>query len=151
MSGKLVRNVPVVMQMEAAECGAACLDMILAHYGRWVPLEQVRADCGVSRDGSKMDNIRKAAESYGLAAQVRALGSREIREQGVFPCIVSWNDKNFAVLRGFSGGSAYMNDPGRGAVKVSAEAFDRSYAGASLELSPTDAFQKGGHRPSTVK
>ena len=151
MSQKLVRSVPVVMQMEATECGAACLDMILAHYGRWVPLEQVRTSCGVSRDGSKAENICKAAQSYKMDAQMRSCSAQELRETAAHPCIVSWKGKGFVVLCGFSGGKAYLNDPGRGAIRVSSEAFDRDYGGIVLEMHPSDAFEKGGQRPSTWK
>ena len=63
---KGVAKVPVIMQMEALECGAACLAMILAYYRKWIPLEQVRVDCGVSRDGSNLKNIYLAARNYGL-------------------------------------------------------------------------------------
>ena len=86
-----IPKVPQVMQMEALECGAACLTMILAYYGKWVPLEQVRADCGVSRDGSKASNVLKAARSYGLAAKGMTFSTDALRRKGSFPCILFWN------------------------------------------------------------
>ena len=151
MSSAPARNVPVVMQMEATECGAACFAMILAHYGRWVPLEEARIACGVSRDGSKAANILKAAQSYGLKTTARERTAQELRETGAFPSIISWNQKNYVVLRGFSGGKVLLNDPGRGSVKVSLDAFERAFGGTVLEFEPTDAFEKGGERPSTWK
>ena len=54
---KGVAKVPLIMQMEELECGAACLAMVMAYYGKWIPLEQVRADCGVSRDGANAKNM----------------------------------------------------------------------------------------------
>ena len=110
--GKVAR-VPQVMQMEALECGAACLTMILAYYGKWVPLERVRADCGVSRDGSKASNILKAARSYGLAAKGMTYSSSALRSKGSFPCILFWNFNHFVVLDGFKGKKAIINDPAR--------------------------------------
>ena len=113
-----VRNgrakVPVVMQMEALECGAASLTMILAYYGKWIPLEQVRADCGVSRDGSNAKNILKAARSYGLNAKGYRYEPEGLKENGKFPCIIHWNFNHFVVLDGFKGGKAYLNDPAKG-------------------------------------
>ena len=94
-----VAKVPVLMQMEALECGAACLTMILAYYGKWIPLEQVRLDCGVSRDGSKATKIIKAARSYGLEADgYRAEKITTIRDKAKFPCIIHWNYNHFVVL-----------------------------------------------------
>ena len=151
MSSSSARNVPVVMQMEATECGAACFAMILAHYGRWVPLEEARIACGVSRDGSKATNILKAAQSYGLKTSSRECTAQELRETGAFPCIISWNQKNYVVLRGFSGNKALLNDPGRGSVKASFDAFERAFYGTVLEFEPTETFAKGGERPSTWK
>ena len=151
MSSTPVRNVPVVMQMEATECGAACFAMILAHYGRWMPLEEARIACGVSRDGSKAANILKAAQSYGLEAASRECTMQELRDTGEFPCIVSWNQSNYVVLRGFSGNKALLNDPGRGSVKVSLDSFERSFSGTVLQFMPTGAFEKGGEQPSTWK
>ena len=151
MPAKPVYNVPVIMQMEATECGAACLAMILAHYGRWMPLEEARMKCGVSRDGSKAVNILKAARSYGMTADSHECSAQELRENGTFPCIVSWNKKNFVVLCGFSGNKALLNDPGSGSVKVAFEKFEQSYGGTTLEFAPTDSFEPGGERPSTWK
>jgi NHLM bacteriocin system ABC transporter peptidase/ATP-binding protein len=151
MSFKPVRNVPVVMQMEATECGAACLVMVLAHYGRWIPLEEARIACGVSRDGSKAANILKAADSYGMQTKSRECSVQELRDEAIFPCIISWNQKNYVVLCGFSGSKALLNDPGRGSVKVGLDAFERSFGGTVLELTPTDAFEQGGEQPSTLK
>ena len=151
MASKLVRNVPVIMQMEATECGAACLAMILAHYGRWVPLEEARVKSGVSRDGSKAANLLKAARSYGMQADARDCSAQDLREDGSFPCIISWNQKNFVVLCGFSGKKALLNDPGRGSIKVDVEVFERSFGGTALEFTPTDSFEKGGEPSSTWK
>ena len=151
MPSKPVRNVPVIMQMEATECGAACLAMVLAHYGRWVPLEEARIACGVSRDGSKAANILKAANSYGMQSGTVECTAEELREAVTFPCVITWNQKHYVVLCGFSGEKALLNDPGRGSVKVSREVFERSYGGMALEFSLTDSFKKGGERPSTLK
>ena len=113
-----IANVPQVMQMEALECGAACLAMVLAYYGRWEPLEKVREQCGVSRDGSKAGNIIKAARAYGLAANGLAADANDLRENADFPYIIYWNFNHFVVLDGFKGKYAYLNDPARGQVRV---------------------------------
>ena len=145
-----VAKVPQVMQMEALECGAACLTMVLAHYGKWVPLEKVRTDCGVSRDGSKASNILKAARSYGLTAKGMTYSAKAIRKKGSFPCILFWNFNHFVVLRGFSGKYALINDPARGQVKVPMEEFEDSFTGVALVFEKTDAFEEGGSKPDTV-
>ncbi len=98
-----VAKVPVVMQLEALECGAASLTMVLAYFGKWIPLEQVRADCGVSRDGSNARNILKAARSYGLVAKGYRYEPEDLKKEGKFPCIIHWNFNHFVVLDGFRG------------------------------------------------
>ena len=120
---KGIAKVPVVMQMEALECGAASLAMILAYYGKWVPLEQVRFDCGVSRDGSNARNIILAARSYGFEANGFRCEPSTLRESFSFPCIIHWNFNHFVVLKGFRGNTAYLNDPARGEVRVGMEEF----------------------------
>lgn len=98
-----VAKVPVVMQMEALECGAASLAMIAAYYGKWIPLEQVRLDCGVSRDGSNARNVLRAARSYGFIAKGYRYEPEDLRKNGKFPCIIHWNFNHFVVLDGFRG------------------------------------------------
>ena len=145
-----VAKVPVVMQMEALECGAACLTMILAYYGKWLPLEQVRADCGVSRDGSNAGNVLKAARRYGLTAKGFRASVEAVKNSKAFPCIIFWNFNHFVVLCGFRGKYAYLNDPARGSVRVTMEEFDKAFTGICLTFSPSEAFQPSGKRKSTI-
>ena len=124
-----VAKVPMIMQMEALECGAACLCMILAYYQKWVPLEQVRLDCGVSRDGSNMKNVYLAGQNYGLEVHGYKMELDGIKTQATYPCIIHWNFNHFVVLDGFKKGKAVINDPARGIVQVSMEEFDESFTG----------------------
>ena len=145
-----VIKAPVVMQMEALECGAACLAMVLAYYGKWTPLERVRVDCGVSRDGSNAKNMLNAARSHGLIAKGFRADPNALREGVTYPCIIHWNFSHFVVLCGFRGKYAYINDPARGSVKVTTEEFERSYTGIALTFAPGESFQPGGKRASTI-
>ncbi len=145
-----VARVPVVMQMEALECGAAALAMVMAYYEKWVPLEQVRLDCGVSRDGSKAKNIYLAAEHYGFNVSAFRMTPELLREKGQFPCIIHWNMNHFVVLNGFKGNYVYINDPARGTVKVGWDEFDRSFTGITLIPVPSDHFEPGGKPKSTI-
>ena len=147
---KGVCKVPVIMQLEALECGAASLCMILAYYNKWIPLEQVREDCGVSRDGSNAVNVLKAARSYGLAAKGMKYEPESLKEEGVFPCIIHWNFNHFVVLDGFKGGKAYINDPARGSYSVSMEIFDESFTGICLQFEPTEDFVPSGQPKSML-
>ena len=144
-----VAKVPMVMQMEAVECGAASLTMILAHYGKWLPLEQVRADCGVSRDGSSAKSILRAARNYGLEAK----GFRKEPEalEGTQPAIIHWNFEHFVVFRGFDKkGNACLNDPGSGPVKWPMEEFRKHFTGICLTFKPTEHFKKEGEQTSIL-
>ena len=144
-----VAKVPVVMQMEALECGAASLTMVLAYYNKWIPLEQVRADCGVSRDGSNAKNVLRAARSYGLIAKGYRFEPESLRENGTYPCIIHWNFNHFVVLNGFKGNKAYLNDPAKGTYSVSMETFDQSFTGICLMFEPSQTFEPGG-KPKSV-
>ena len=145
-----VAKVPQVMQMETLECGAAALAMILAYYGKWVPLEQVRIDCGVSRDGASLQNIAAAARNYGLEVEGYERSIDALRDMGPFPCIVTYK-AGYAVLCGFKGDFAYVNDPEKGTCKVPMEEFGRSYDGVCLTFVPTERFEPGGKRKSTFE
>ena len=147
---KGVARVPVVLQLEALECGAASLAMVAAYYGKWVTLEKVRTDCGVSRDGSSAANIVKAARNYGFKVNKYMRDPESIRKKGVFPCIIHWNFDHFVVLNGFRGRYAYINDPARGTVSVSEEEFDRAFTGITINIVPGEAFQPDGNRQSVL-
>ena len=147
---KGVARVPVIMQLEALECGAASLCMILAYYNKWIPLEQVREDCGVSRDGSNARNVIKAARFYGLEAKGYRYEPESLKAQGSFPCIIHWNFNHFVVLNGFRGGKAYLNDPAKGNYSVSMETFDESFTGICLQFAPTEGFVPSGKPKSML-
>ena len=148
---KGVAKVPDIMQMEALECGAASLAMILAYYRKWIPLEQVRVDCSVSRDGSNMKNIYLAAQNYGMKVHGYTMEVEAVKTKATYPCIIHWNFNHFVVLDGFKGNKAVLNDPARGLVKVSMEEFDRSFTGIVMTFEPGEDFEPGGKRKSTVK
>lgn len=140
---------PTVLQMESVECGAACLAIILAYYGRWTPLEELRVACGVTRDGAKASNIVKAARQYGLSARGMKLSLAQI--QAIDPPVtVFWNFNHFVVVEGCKGKFIYLNDPASGPRRVSFEEFDRNYTGVALVMRPGENFQRGGERRKLV-
>ena len=146
---KGVVKVPVVMQMEALECGAASLTMIMHFYKKWIPLEQARTDCGVSMDGANAKNIMIAARSYGMKSNAWRVEPEDLLEEGPFPCIIHWGFNHFVVLCGFKGKSAVINDPARGRVTVDWEEFDREFTGVCITFEPTEDFVPSG-KPKSV-
>lgn len=145
--GRTVK-VPVIMQMEALECGAACLAMVLAYFGKWVPLEKVRLDCGVSRDGSSARNILLAARNYGLKAKGYRMEPKALKDIEL-PAIIHWNFNHFVIFDGFKKDKALLNDPARGTVAVSMDEFDKSFTGIVLRFKKTENFIPDG-KPKSI-
>ncbi|MEK0099074.1 cysteine peptidase family C39 domain-containing protein, partial [Streptomyces sp. A475] len=145
---------PTVLQMEAVECGAASLAMVLAHHGRHVPLEELRIACGVSRDGSRASNLLKAARSYGMTARGMQMEPAALAEVEA-PAILFWEFNHYVVYDGmgrrFGRRGVHINDPDKGRRFVPSEDFDTSFTGVVLVLEPGDGFRPGGRRPGVLR
>ncbi len=145
-----VAKVPVIMQMEDLECGAAALSMVLAYYEKWEPLELVRVNCGVSRNGSNARNIILAARQYGLQAEGFKVEIDSLRENGQFPCILHWEFNHFVVCKGFKGNKVYINDPAKGSIVISLEELEKSFTGVCILFEPTKDFEPSGRQRSIL-
>lgn len=138
---------PTVIQMEAAECGAAALGILLGYYDFYVSLEELRFRCGVSRDGVNAYNMIKAAKYYGLEADGYRANAEQALETKV-PSILFWENNHFVVLEGFKKDRVYINDPATGPRFVYRDEFERCYSQIVLQMQPGPAFKRGGESPS---
>ncbi len=136
---------PVLLQMHASECGAACLGSILGYFGRWVPLTELREKCEVSRDGSSAASIVRAARHYGLECRGLSMRPGQLKKLPL-PLILFWQYSHFVILEGFDSGNFHLNDPSTGRRTLSAEEFNRGYSGIALRFERSPDFSPSGER-----
>ncbi|MBC03854.1 MAG: NHLP family bacteriocin export ABC transporter peptidase/permease/ATPase [Phycisphaerae bacterium] len=146
-----VARVPSILQMEAVECGAASLAMVLAYYGTWVPLSRLRMECGVTRDGSNAGQIAKVARSYGLEAKGRRLEPESVREEAGRPLILFWGFGHFVVFEGMQNGRYRINDPAGGRRLVDEQEFSKSFTGIALQFDVGPDHEPSGSPPSLLR
>ncbi|MFM8831930.1 MAG: NHLP family bacteriocin export ABC transporter peptidase/permease/ATPase subunit [Spartobacteria bacterium] len=150
--GKIAPRVktPTLIQIEAVECGAVCLSIVLRHFGKYLPIEEVRTACDVSRSGSSALKILKAARAYGLEAQG---WKKEVDELGELnlPFVAFWNFSHFIVVEGFRADEVYINDPATGPRRIAIEDFHRLYSGVALEFKRSPEFTPSGHAPNLLR
>lgn len=147
---KPIPRVPVIMQMEITECGAAALAMICAYYKKWLPLVKVREDCGVSRDGSNAAKICEAARRYGLETSGYRRSADDLEDLPM-PAVIFCLECHFTVLKGFRGDHVYINDPERGMVTMTRKEFAAFYSGIILCFERAENFVPEGQPESVWK
>ena len=140
---------PMMLQLTETECGAACLGIVLAHFGRWVSIEELRESCSVGRDGCTAADIFRAAQRYGLETRGWRRQPKDLRRMPL-PMILFWEFNHFVVLEGFRGDRFLVNDPASGHRTVSAEEFDQAFTGVTLTFEPKPEFAPGGVRPGLL-
>jgi NHLM bacteriocin system ABC transporter peptidase/ATP-binding protein len=135
--------------MEAVECGAAALGIVLGHYGRWATLEELRLACGVSRDGSRASHIAAAARQYGMRVEAFRLEPAHLAGMKM-PLIAHWGMNHFMVIEGLGARHAHVNDPASGPRRITMEELDRNFTGVAISLEPGPDFLKGGEKPRAM-
>ena len=143
-------STPILLQMHASECGAACLGSILAYFGRWVPLTELREKCEVSRDGSSAASILRASRHYGLECKGLSVRAEQLKKLRL-PLILFWQFSHFVVLEGYDGRHFYLNDPSTGRRRLSSEEFNKGYSGIALQFERGAEFSPGGEAPSLFR
>ena len=141
---------PVLMQLENSDCGAACLGILLGHFGRWISLQELRENCGAGRDGANAQDIVRVAKRYGLEAEGWRRNIDQLAAMPL-PLILFWGFNHFVVLEGVRRGRYYLNDPATGHRSVDRDSFDRHFTGVALSLRPSSAFERGGDPPGVLR
>ncbi|MDT5039133.1 MAG: hypothetical protein QOE51_118 [Actinoplanes sp.] len=140
--------------MEAVECGAASLGMVLAHHKRFLPLEDLRVRCGVSRDGSRAGHLVKAAKSLGMQAAGKRVDMRALSQLPP-PAILFWEFNHYVVWEGFGRRFGrpvvYLNDPAQGRRVLSVDEFSAGFTGVVLTMRPGADFRRSGRPPKLLR
>jgi ATP-binding cassette subfamily C protein len=146
ITGKRIQQVPLVLQYEAVECGAAALSMLMRYWGLFRPLGEIRINCGVSRDGSNLLNIKKAAQAYGFEVIAKRANATQLAKGSLpLPCILFWNYNHFVVCEGVTrNGRFSIADPAGGRYALTVEDFEKLYSQLALHISPSAGFRKEG-------
>lgn len=139
-----------MIQMEGTECGAVSLAIVLASYGRWVPLEEMRVLCGINRDGSNLKDLMNAGRSFGMECHALKRSTQDLKSEKQLPAILFWGFNHFLVFEGYRNGKFHLNDPASGPRTVSEKDFNSQYTGIVMTLAKTEAFRPGGEKPSTM-
>ena len=143
-------STPVLLQMHASECGAACLGIVLGYFGKWVPLTELREKCEVSRDGSSAASILRASRHYGLECNGLSVRAEQLKMLE-FPLVLFWQFSHFLVLEGIDSRYYYLNDPSTGRRRISAEEFEKGYSGIALRFKRGEDFTPGGEQPDLFR
>ena len=143
-------STPILLQMHASECGAACLGSILAYFGLWVPLTELREKCEVSRDGSSAASILRASRHYGLECSGLSVRAEQLKKLEL-PLILFWQFSHFVVFEGFDGRHYHLNDPSTGRRRLSAAEFEKDYSGIALRFKRGANFSPGGKQPNLFR
>jgi ATP-binding cassette subfamily B protein len=144
------RRVPVILQMDSVECGAACLAMVLCHFGRKTRLEECRTKCDPGRNGVTVQTIVKAARQFGLSTRAYSLRAPDVRELHL-PCIIHWNYNHFVVLESWSNSSVQIVDPAYGRLTVSRSEFEAGFSGVAMTFERGPDFQMASSGQRTLK
>ena len=143
-------STPVLLQMHASECGAACLGIVLGYFGRWVPLTELREKCEISRDGSSAASILRASRHYGLECNGLSVRTEQLKMLE-FPLVLFWQFSHFLVLEGIDSRYYYLNDPSTGRRRITAEEFEKGYSGIALRFKRGEDFTPGGEQPDLFR
>lgn len=143
-------RVPELLQFETTECGASCVAMVLAYFGRWEPIDRLRQICGTTRDGISAGALVRAARLLNLQAKGFGVTATELGTLPM-PQILFWNFNHFVVLERIKGEWVDIVDPAVGRRRLNMAELERAYSGVTLCMAPGPDFAASGRAPSVFR